>query len=65
MEHPPLKPIQIQQPTLNDLRKICQDYLDFLDGDDYHDDNDYKHYIFEKAMEAMFGNEVWKYINSK
>lgn len=59
------KPVQKTDVDLTKLRDICQSYLDYLDSDDYHEDNDYKQYIFEEAMKAIFGNDVWKYINSK
>jgi len=49
-----------------DLRVICSDYIDFLNNDDeYSEDNDYSHYIFEKAMETLYGKEVWVWINNR
>lgn len=60
------KPKQIGEVDLQKLREVCQQYIDFIDNDEeYHDDNDYDHYIFEKALEAIFGKEVWKFINYK
>jgi hypothetical protein len=28
-------------------------------------DDDLEHYIFECAMETLYGDDVWDYINSK
>ena len=56
---------QLQEVNLQDLRDTCQGYIDFIASDDFHEDNDYDHYIFEKAMEALYGKNVWKYINGK
>ena len=45
------------------LREICNEYLNFLAGDEYHEDNDYTEYIFEAAMEAIFGQGIWDKIH--
>jgi hypothetical protein len=47
------------------LRKLCQDYLEYIAGPDYHEDNDYDHYIFEAAMTAFYGLEIWEWINKQ
>lgn len=45
------------------LKKICQDYMNYVDSEDYHEDNDYSEYIYEAAIEAFFGKNAWDYIN--
>ena len=60
------KPNQLDNPDLNSLREICQEYVDFIDNDDeYHEDNNYDHYIFEEAMTTIFGEDVWDFINNR
>lgn len=60
------KPKQLETVDLQNLRKICQDYMNFVDDDEeYHDDNDYNQYIFEMAMETFFGKDVWVFINNR
>lgn len=60
------KPKQLETVDLQKLREICQQYLDFVDNDEeYHEDNDYDHYIFESALEAIFGKEVWTFVNGR
>ena len=46
------------------LRMICEDYMDAVSTNKYVDD-DLEHYIFECAMETLYGGDVWDYINSK
>lgn len=62
------KPLQIEEDKvdLTALKEICQSYIDFVDNDEeYHEDNDYSHYIFETTMEALFGKGVWNFINNR
>jgi hypothetical protein len=57
------KPKQLENIDLTALKKICQDYIDNLSNDC--SDDDEEHYIYETAMETIFGKNVWKYINEK
>lgn len=52
---------------LTDLKKQCQEYIDYLSSDDFHEDGDSKRvpYIFESAMKALFGKNVFDYINEQ
>jgi len=59
------KPTQLKEPDFEELKKQCQAYIDYVASDDYHEDNDRDHYIFEEAMEAVFGKDVWKFINGR
>lgn len=59
-----------RNPNPDDLRKLealVQYYIDDLDNGEMHEDDqqDREHYIFEAAMEAFYGRNVWKWINSK
>ena len=57
------KPKQQGHPNFQELIDGCQEYLDYLTSEEYHEDNDLEHFIFESAMEAVFGKDVWEYIN--
>lgn len=60
------KPEQIKEPDLDALRRICQDYIDFIDDDSrYHEDNDYNQYVFETALKTIFGENVYQFINNR
>jgi hypothetical protein len=58
-----LKPKQLPTIDLSELREVCQQHIDEIEGNE--EDEDTAHYIYEAAMEAVFGKEVWGYINSK
>jgi len=60
------KPKPLEKIDPQELIEICQEYMDFIDDDEeYHEDNDYSSYIFEKAMEAVYGKDVWTFINAR
>ena len=52
--------------NLDKLIEVCQKYTDFVDNDDeYHEDNDYSNFVFEAAMEAVFGEGYWDWHNAR
>jgi hypothetical protein len=60
------KPKILENPDISRLVKICQEYMDFVDNDEeYYEDNDYDHYIFEEAMSTLFGKRVFDFINER
>ena len=59
------KPKQIEHPDLTELRATCAEWIDLLAGDNYQEDEDDTHEIFERAVEAIYGKHVWDYINER
>ena len=59
------KPIPLADPNLHALQVICQKYIDALDKGHLEDANKLDHYIFEIALETLFGKNVWDYVNAK
>ena len=59
----PPKPIGIN--NFDPLREVCFKYIEWMATDDYCSDNDYEHYIYETALEAIYGSKVWEYINER
>jgi 8-oxo-dGTP diphosphatase len=59
------KPNMLTEFDLTDLKKVCQKYIDFIYSDEYYEDNDYSHYIFESAMITLFGKDIFKILNKK
>jgi len=60
------KQLKAEEIDLTSLRDICQSYIDFIDNDkEYCEDNDYDEYIFETAMNTIFGKKVWDFINNR
>jgi len=59
------KPTALPNPDFTELIKLCQSHIDDMEGDDYNSDNDDKEYIYEAAIEAVFGKNVWPWINAQ
>ncbi len=66
MDTPKLKtPTEAQY---KELARECFDYIQFIDNDkEYHEDrtDDYHNAIFEAAMQAFYGEDVWDWINNR
>ena len=57
------KPVELITQDFTNLRKCCQEYINGLAKNQVvHIDQE--HWIFEAAMEAVFGKKVWEYINN-
>ena len=59
-----VKPKPISNPDWIHVETLCQEYVDMLfrGGKDYGDFDDY---IFEAAIEAVFGKDVWSWIGAR
>lgn len=57
-------PETLKQPDLTALQKLCAEYMEFLISDEYHEDNDYHQFIYEAAIEALYGKDIWTFINN-
>lgn len=58
------KPNLVEQPDLQPLINLCEKYLGELEARGYAHE-DFKNYIYEAAMEVLYGKYVWTFINSK
>jgi len=64
------KPKQLEEFDLTELTEACQDVIDFYENFDYQNadedkQSDYWEDVQGKAMVAIFGEDVFEYINSK
>ena len=52
---------------LHDLKDAAQEYIDFIDSEDYNEDDEeaYQSEVFEKAMIALFGDDVFEWVNKR
>lgn len=57
------RPTPIDNPNVESIKALCEEYLDEVERGD--EDTDTKHYLFEAAMEAFYGKDVWKFINAR
>ena len=61
-----IKPTQLKETDLSELREVCQNYIDFIDNDvEYREDNDFSNYIFEQALEVIYGKDIWGFVNNR
>lgn len=63
MEKPEIK----KDINIEKVLEACKEYIDFLDSEDYHEDDvdNYEHDFFEKALEAVCGEDVFDCVNEK
>ena len=62
------KPKPKDSINVSQLLKVCEKYIDFFDTYDTDQEDeidDYEHEIFEKALETIYGKNVWEFINYK
>lgn len=59
------KPQQVENPNLTKLREVCQEYIDELADGNKHEAGDYREYIYEAALECIFGEGVFVWTNEK
>lgn len=48
---------------MDELKRACEEYLEIVEGDRDGDRDDAQHYIFENAMELVFGKDIWTRVN--
>ena len=48
---------------LSRLIEVAENFMDEVDIREVSEDTE--HYIFEKAMVALYGEDVWTYVNEK
>lgn len=61
------KPKQKAIIDYKELEVLVSQYLDDIGTDEMTEDqqSDREHYIFEAAVNAIYGDAAWNYINSK
>lgn len=61
------KPKQLESHKIDwtGLLKEAQQYIDYIDSDDYHEDNDYGVYLGENVLKTIFGKDVYIWINKQ
>ena len=61
------RPIRKSEVDITLLIQSCEDFISFLDSDEYHEDKiqNYVNDIFGEAMESIYGKEVFNFINNR
>jgi hypothetical protein len=58
------EPIAIELTEWDMVMNGCINYIEALKSGNHHTD-DIEHYIFERALEAIFGKDVWEWVNER
>lgn len=45
------------------VRNLCEEYMSNIANGKSMEDSDIEHYIFEETIQALYGKDVWKWIN--
>ena len=56
-------PKAIENPDFSGLIEMCKRYIDGIANGAIHDDT--QHYIYECAVECVFGKKIWVWINKQ
>lgn len=59
-----IPPPVIENPDFSRVSKSVIDYITALANDEY-DDEDFKQWIYEAALEAMYGGQIWSWKNKR
>lgn len=58
------RPKPLKNPDLSKLIKVCEERIkECEDGEG--EDSDTPHYIYESAMQAIYGDDVFKWLNNR
>lgn len=55
--------VMLSNPNFNNLKEAVLNYVEFIQSDEFHEDNDYDRYICEEAINAFYGKEFWDWYN--
>jgi hypothetical protein len=56
-------PPKLATPNIEPLAELVAEHLRLIACQQH--DEDMEHYIYEAALEAWYGKDVWKFINAK
>ena len=61
------KPIKNTNVNIDGMIEACEEYIEFVGSDKFHSDKlgNYENSIFERALEGVYGPDVFNFINSK
>lgn len=58
-------PAPLENPDFSSVIELCKNQILEMTKADYCEDNDSDHYIYEAAMQAIYGKDVWEWINKQ
>ena len=58
------RPELLEEFDLSALKEVCQEYIELV-ATDKDQDSDIRHYIFERTITTLYGEEAWTWINKQ
>lgn len=59
-------PHPLEKPDFSVIVKMAENYIKDLQFEEFYDeDNDKDHWFYEEAMKAVYGPNIFKYVNAK
>jgi hypothetical protein len=61
------RPAPKNDVDLTDLYALCEEYIDYIESDEYSEDgdSDYEYYFYESVLTTIFGDDIFEYITEK
>lgn len=56
-------PQQLTNPDIDSLKKVLYNGVQSVIDNEGYSGKDFEHYVFEAAMEAFYGHDIWKWWN--
>lgn len=57
------RPVLNSNPNFSQVIRLTEDLINDVLSGEYHEDNDYKQYIYEEVMTALYGSTLWDFFN--
>ncbi len=58
-------PKMLKNPDFTNLKSLAKDYMEFIQCDNFHTDNDFHTYLSEEVMTTLFGPKFWDWYNER
>lgn len=56
-------PTPLDSPDWEPVKSACEEIVKSIINETYHMDDDSSHYVFEEAMKAVYGKDIFKWYN--
>lgn len=65
MNRPALPALSSATKEWQALTDVCEEYLDYVEEKNEDRSSKISHYVFERAMELVYGPNVWDWVNEQ
>lgn len=57
------QPQMISPASLTELKQLLEEYIKYVASPEYHSDNDWQTWIYEKTLTTFYGEHIFDWIN--